>query len=260
MGFGLLAIACLTFFALLAGALVYVAVFGNPETKRWKAFAATHGWECDGPWRLSGGPPGARWTLGADDDDDRGTRTITWSRAEVPVSVPRLLVIRRVDYERARVPPSCSAVATRLGAVVFDVAVATADVISNAGGGRFGGSVTIEGRRPGFDGLHEVGVGGPRFRRHWVVLGEGARDGRTCFGSEAEAAWLAAVDRMPDMLADEDLAFEVAAPHIRLRAEGARWRPSFDQVEAFVRLGLALTARAGGSLVRDIGAASGVTS
>ena len=219
LGFGLFALACLAFFALLVGALVYVLVFGNPDTKRWKALAAARGWESDGLWRLSGGPQGARWTLRADYDDDRGTGTITWMRDDMPASAPRLLVVRRADYERDRA-------GSRLAA-----------------GGHVAGSMTIEGQRLAFDGLRDAGAGGPRFRQHWVVLAEDASDGRAFLNVQTDAVWLAALDAMPSMFAAADVTFEARAPHARLRAEGARRRPPFDQVERFVRLGLALTDR-----------------
>ena len=230
VGFGLLALACVVFFVLLAGVLVYVAVCGNPETKHWRAFAANHKWECDGPWRLSGGPPGARWTLSADYDDDRGTGTITWTQLGVPISVPRLLVLRRADYERDRAQSRLASGASRLSAVMLDIATAAVAVASNAG-------------RPALDGLRDAAVGGPRFRQYWVVLGEDERDGQPFLDAATEAVWLTALDAMPSMFANHDVMFEVRVTRLCLRAEGARRRPSFDEVEAFVRLGLALAAR-----------------
>lgn len=243
MGFGLFALACVAFFALLAGALVYVIAFGTPETKRWNAFAVARGWECDGPWRLSGGTPGARWTLGADYDDDRGTGGIDWTWQSASPSAPRLLVVRRADYERIRAGSSLANCASRLGAVALDVAMAAAAAATSAGGGHAGGSVTLERRRPVFDGLRDTGVGSPRFRQCWVVLAEDERAGRTFLDAEAEGAWLTALDAMPHVFAEDDVRFEVRAPRVQLRTEGARRRPPFDEVEALVRLGLALAAR-----------------
>ncbi len=242
-GVSLFALACLAFFVLLVGTLIYVLVVGNPETKRWKAFASTRGWDCDGPWRVSGGLPGAQWTLGADYDDDRGTGTITWSQSGVSPAAPRLLIVRRADYERNRDGPWLASGASRLGAVALDVATAAVALASNAGGGHFGSGVTIEGRRPVFDGLRDAGAGSPGFRRHWVVLAEGERTGRTFLDEPTDATWLMALDAMPSMFANHDVVFEVKAPHVRLRAEGARRRPPFEEVEAFVRLGLALAIR-----------------
>lgn len=100
LGFGLFALACLAFFTLLGGALVYIVVFGDPDKKRWRRWAAARGWHCDGPWRLAGGPPDARWSVDCVDDDDRGTGTVTWAQAGIPASAPPLVVIRRADYER----------------------------------------------------------------------------------------------------------------------------------------------------------------
>jgi hypothetical protein len=240
IGFGLFALACVAFFALLAGTLGYIAVFGNPDTKRWKAFAATHGWDCDGPWRLAGGHAGARWTLSADYDDDRGTGTVTWLQEGVPAATPRLLVLRRVDYERDQSQSPLASGAARLGAMALDVAMAAVAVASNAGGGHVGGSLSISGLRPTLDGLHETAVGGPRFRPRWVVLSEDERTGRTFLDERTEARWLAALDAMPQMYADGDVMFEARSPRLRVRAEGARRRPPLDEVEAFVRLGLAL--------------------
>ncbi len=244
LGFGLLALACLALFTLLAGALFYVAAFGDPDTKRWKAFAAPRGWECDGPWRLRGGPPTARWTLGADYDDDRGTGTISWQRDDVPASTPHLLVVRRVDYDRYRAQLLPASSASRLAAVALDMAAAAVAVASNAAGSHAGGSLSIGGNHALPDGLRDAGAGGPNFRRHWVVLSEAERTGRAFLDAEAEAAWLAALEAMPQMFANGDVMFEARPPHIRLRAEGARHRPPLDEVEVFVRLGLALTTRA----------------
>lgn len=244
IGFGLFAAACAAFFALLAGTLVYVAVFGNPDTKRWKAFAAAHGWECDGPWRLSGGESGARWTLTADYDDDRGTGTVTWLRQGIPSAAPNLLVIRRVDYERQRAQWPLASGAARLGAMAFDLATAAVAIASNDGGGHFGGSLCLGELRSRVDALPDAGAGGPRFRRHWVVLAEDEPTGRTFLDERTEATWLRALDAMPQMFADGDVTLDVRSPRLCLRAEGARHRPPLDEVEAFVRLGLTLAARA----------------
>ncbi len=246
IGFGLLALACVAFFALLAGTLGYIAVFGNPDTKRWTAFAATHGWDCDGPWRLAGGHAGARWTLTADYDDDRGTGTVTWLQEGVPAASPRVVVVHRADYERDQVQTPFASGAARLGAIALDVAAAAVAVASNTGGGHVGGSLSIGGLRPRFDALRDAGVGGPRFRRHWVVLSENERTGRTFFDERTEATWLTALDAMPQMFADGDVMFAAHSPRLCLRAEGARHRPPLDEVEAFVRLGLALAARVTG--------------